>query len=113
MIKDALRFLWRRDSESATILVIDLGQYLNDTDLVWAVHHYRGLIALAVHQIHVPHRQESQQSRIIADIIWFGLQSTSVAAVMLAESLASYMTLKDMGQMGDYYAALVESRERK
>lgn len=33
MIKDILRFLWRRDSESAVFLMVDIANYLSIKDL--------------------------------------------------------------------------------
>lgn len=33
MLRDLLRFLWRRDSESASVLIIQLAEYLTIHDM--------------------------------------------------------------------------------
>ena len=109
MIKDILKFLWRRDSESAVCLAITLGPYLNDVELTCVNRIYRKVAQSGEHHWwNIEHLIVST-----ATIIWFWFQRSSETALWIAHCLTGYMTLKDVRQMSDCYTALVENRRCK
>lgn len=44
MLKDFLRFLWKRDNDSAFVLIIGAAEYLNDHDLLEAAAYLRAVL---------------------------------------------------------------------
>lgn len=109
MIQSILRFLWRRDSESAAILAIELGRYLNDADLALV-----GRLYHRVARSEEEHRWNAVWLQLTSvTVVWFWFQRSSENAMWITHCLTGYIPPKDVRQMGDYYTALVENRKRQ